>query len=62
VSEKDKGEFIECMKGLYFLGIDLRGKDLYYKYMLTGFHLEVLSTQKMFKDFEELEEMYIEVL
>lgn len=50
------------MKGLYFLGIDLRGKDLYYKYMLTGFHLEVLSTQKMFKDFEELEEMYIEVL
>lgn len=50
------------MKGLYFLEINLRGKDLFYEYLLTGFHLEVLSTHKMFKDYEELENLYITVL
>lgn len=50
------------MKGLYYLGINLRSKDLFYEYILTGFHLEVLSTHKMFKDYEELEKMYIILL
>lgn len=50
------------MKGLYYLENNLRAKDLYYQYLLTGFHLEVLSTHKMFKDYEELEQLYIVVL
>ena len=42
------------MKGLYFLEIDLRKQNLYYEYLLTSFHLDMLVTQNMFKDYEEL--------
>ena len=62
VNEKDKAEFIDSMKGLYFLAINLAHKDFYYRYMLNGFHLEVLTTQRLFKDYEDLENMYVEVL
>ncbi len=62
MTEKEKIEFIDCMKGLYFLEINLKKKGIYEDYLLSSFHLEVLSIHKMFKDYEDLESMYINLL
>jgi len=50
------------MKGLYFSMIKLREMDLYYECLLTNFHLDILTSHRMFKDYEELENMSINVL
>ena len=50
------------MKGLYYLKIELRREGVYYLYLLSSFHLELLYNQNMFKDYRELEGLFIDVL
>lgn len=53
---------MNTMKGLYFLTINLRSRGIYYDYLLTSFHLEVLCNHNMFKDYTEIEDIFIQVL
>ena len=62
LSEKDKADFIDSMKGLYFLSIQLRKKGVFYDYLLTSFHLEMQVMKNMFTDYEELENLFIKLL
>jgi light-regulated signal transduction histidine kinase (bacteriophytochrome) len=50
------------MKGLYFLGVDLRGADVFHEYIFTSFHLEHLEAHRIFQDHVQLEEMYHRLL
>jgi hypothetical protein len=54
LSDREKGDFIDSMKGLYFLTVETRKKGIFEDYLLTSFHLEILSNKNMFKDYEEL--------
>ena len=53
---------MDCLKGLYFLQVDLKSHSLFHNYMLTSLHLEVTTGSNMFKNYEELEQLCIDVL
>jgi|688.fasta_scaffold171357_1 hypothetical protein len=50
------------MKGLYFHKIGLKNQSTEYKYYFTSLHLEYLDLHRMFKNYTEIEEIFIEVL
>ena len=62
VEEKEKRDFIDCLKGLYFHKIGLQEHGTYYKYIFASLHLEYLETHRMFKNYGQLEEVFIRVL
>lgn len=62
VEEKEKRDFIDCLKGLYFHKIGLQRHGTYYEYIFASLHLEYLETHRMFKNYGELEEVFLRVL
>jgi hypothetical protein len=62
VEEREKRDFIDCLKGLFFHRIGLQGQGLYYRYIFSSLHLEYLEIHRMFKNYVELEEVFISVL
>lgn len=62
VEEREKRDFIDCLKGLFFHRVGMQGKGLYYRYIFTSLHLEYLEIHRMFKNYNEVEDIFINVL
>ena len=52
--DKEKRDFLDAMKGSYYLSIDLRKKSIFYEYILDTFHQEHIDSHRLFKDYEKL--------
>jgi hypothetical protein len=42
VEEREKRDFLDCLKGLYFHRVGLQSQGLYYRYIFSSLHLEYL--------------------
>lgn len=51
VEERERRDFLDCLKGLYFQRVGLQGEGLYYRYIFNSLHLEYLETHRMFKNY-----------
>ena len=51
IEEKEKMDYLNCIKGMYFVAIGLKRQDVYHEYLLESIHLEHLEAHRIFTDY-----------